>query len=72
MLDNIEVHIMGCLGVDSLSIIELKPFATSGSGCDVLDCRFMADNSPVTRGVLKIYRKGFDDYSGIGTVRTAR
>jgi len=72
MLDDVKTHIIGCLGADSLSITELKPFITLGSGCDVLDCQFIADNTSFTSGVLKIYRKDFDNYSGIGTVRTAK
>ena len=63
-------HIRKCLGVENVSIVASEPFK-SGSGCDVLDCEFVADGV-ASRGVLKVYRQGFDDYSGIGSLKTVR
>lgn len=71
ILSDARAQVSNCLSADSVSIIEAQPFQT-GSGCDVLDCKFFANNTSINRGILKIYRKGFDDYSGIGVMKTAK
>lgn len=70
ILQDARDQIASCLNADNVNIKEAKPFQ-SGSGCDVLDCEFTVDDTP-TGGVLKIYREDFDDYSGIGVIRTAK
>jgi aminoglycoside phosphotransferase len=68
---DINKHLRKCLGIRSVAVVASQPFK-SGSGADVLDCEFATDDESVNHGVLKVYNKGFDDYSGIGVLETAR
>ena len=68
---DINKHLRKCLGTRNVSVVALQPLK-GGSGTDVLDCEFAADGESVNHGVLKVYNKGFDDYSGIGAVKTAK
>ena len=71
IIHDTRTQILYCLGAANVLITEAQPFET-GSGCDVIDCKFVANNTHVNCGVLKIYRNDFDDYSGIGVMKTAR
>ena len=60
-LSDINTHILKCLEPENVSVVTSEPFK-SGSGCDVLDCEFVASNTSINRGVLKVYNKDFDVY----------
>jgi 5-methylthioribose kinase len=68
--ESIESHLKKCLDTDGVIIDKAEP-VKSGSGCDVIDCGVSVDGRP-SEGILKIYHEGYDDYSEIGVMRTAR
>jgi 5-methylthioribose kinase len=68
--ESIESHLKKCLDTDGVIVVKAEP-VKSGSGCDVIDCSVSVDGKP-SEGILKIYHEGYDDYSEIGVMRTAR
>lgn len=62
----IQTWIERCLKHDKLEINSVN-IMSHGSGCQVWDC--LVDGNAI---VLKVYAPGFDDYSRLGPVDTAR
>lgn len=63
---SVRAWLARCLGSQTVSLESPREIGR-GSGCQVWDC--LVEREPV---VLKVYAPGFDDYSRLGPVDTAR
>jgi aminoglycoside phosphotransferase (APT) family kinase protein len=70
LYNDAESWIADCLARQDIDLLEAVD-VSGGSGCQVWDCRTLVDDV-IKRYVLKVYQPGFDDYSKLGPVRTAR
>ncbi len=67
---NVKSWIVDCLKSQDVALLKAAD-VSGGSGCGVWDCRTFLDGV-VQTFVLKVYQPGFDDYSRLGPLKTAR